>query len=650
MITDQLGRVLGGRYRLDAGIGTGSSAYVYAATDLALQRVVAVKVLQPALSNDEGFLRRFRAEAHAAASLDHPNLLRVLDWGEGEDGAYLVLDHLRGGSLRGVLDAGLLLDHAQAVRAGAEAAHGLAYAHRRGFVHRDIKPDNLMLDDDGHVRIADFGMARALAEAAWTEPVGAVIGSARYASPEQAEGRPLDDRSDVYSLALVLYELLVGRVPFSGDTTVATLMARLGAALPRAPELGPLAPILAQAAIPEPLARLDAAELAIELDLLARTLPPPRRLVPPLPAPAGAGNPWPPAGRRGGTLLFVDGLGVDGLGVDERAAGAVEGETDPRSLRRPAPSAGSSRRADPDVRSRRRRRRRAVAVVAVVAAVAGAAAGGDAAYRHYVVFGHHVPAVSGESLAAARLVVADRGLRLRLAGRRYSTAAPAGVVLGQQPAPGKALKSGAAVSVLVSLGHAPVALPAGLDGKARAAALSSLRRLRFVTSVRLAYEEQAPAGTVVSVAPPAGSLPYRARIRVVVSRGPAPRTIPALSPGAGWQQEAAALSALRLQPIEELAYSDTVPSGSIVSVSPAPGTTGVTVGSRVTVTVSEGPQLVAVPPVSGDSIASAVAALRAAGLVVSEQIGPPFATSATTTDPAPGTQLRPGTSVTLYVA
>ena len=181
-------------------------------------------------------------------------MLHVYDWGDDDGMPYLVLEYLGGGSLRSLLDAGRLLSPQQAATIGAEAANGLAYAHRRGLVHRDIKPANLLFDDDGRLLVADFGLARALAEAALTEPLGTVMGTARYASPEQVEGRPVDDRTDVYSLALTLYESVTGRVPFAGDTTVATLMARVGAVLPPARELGPLAPVLAQAAISEPLA------------------------------------------------------------------------------------------------------------------------------------------------------------------------------------------------------------------------------------------------------------------------------------------------------------------------------------------------------------------------------------------------------------
>ena len=189
---------------------------------------VAVKLLHPALAGDATFLRKFQAKARLAASLNHRNVLHVYDWGDEDGVPYLVLEYLGGGSLRSLLDTGRLLSPQQAASIGAEAAHGLAYAHRRGLVHRDIKPANLLFDDDGRLLVTDFGLARALAEAAITEPLGAVMGTARYASPEQVEGRPVDDRTDVYSLALTLYESVTGRVPFVGDTTVATLRPASG--------------------------------------------------------------------------------------------------------------------------------------------------------------------------------------------------------------------------------------------------------------------------------------------------------------------------------------------------------------------------------------------------------------------------------------
>ena len=157
-------------------------------------------------------------------------------------------------------------------------AQGLAYAHARGLVHRDIKPANLLFDEEGRVRVADFGVARALAEAAWTEPAGAMVGTARYISPEAAEGKPVDGRADVYSLALVLYEAVTGTVPFVTDTTMGTLAARIGQPLPHNDALGPLDDVLARAAAPDVAARLDAAGLAARLGALAAALPTPSPL------------------------------------------------------------------------------------------------------------------------------------------------------------------------------------------------------------------------------------------------------------------------------------------------------------------------------------------------------------------------------------
>jgi serine/threonine protein kinase len=236
---DLSGRVLAGRYRLLAAIGTGASGRVYAAEDIRLRRRVAVKVLHSALAEDVGFLRRFRAEAQVAAALHHPNIMAVYDWGEDEQ-PFMVVELLEGGSLRTMLDRGNLLTIAQAARIGRDVVDALDYAHTRGIVHRDVKPANLLFDEHGVVRIADFGLARALAEASWTEPAGAVFGTARYASPEQARGVQLDARSDLYSLALVLVEAVTGQIPFGADTTIGTLAARTQRPIVAPPEMGPL--------------------------------------------------------------------------------------------------------------------------------------------------------------------------------------------------------------------------------------------------------------------------------------------------------------------------------------------------------------------------------------------------------------------------
>ncbi len=277
-VADLTGRVLAGRYRLLAPIGAGASGRVYVADDVRLKRRVGVKVLHLALAEDAGFLRRFRAEAQVAASLNHPNVMAVYDWGE-DDVPFMVLELLTGGSLRGLLDAGARLSPSQAAHVGRQVSSALEYAHARGVVHRDIKPANLLFDEHGIVRVADFGLARALAEASWTEPAGAVVGTARYAAPEQVTGAPLDGRADLYSLAVVLVEGVTGTVPAVADTAMGTLAARTHTPLVAPIELGRLGPVVERAGRPDPAERYpDAATMRAALADAARVLPPPQPL------------------------------------------------------------------------------------------------------------------------------------------------------------------------------------------------------------------------------------------------------------------------------------------------------------------------------------------------------------------------------------
>ena len=308
---------------------------MFVADDVVLRRRVAVKVLQHGLADDEGFLRRFRAEARSAAGLNHPNIMRVFDWGEDDDGPFLVLEYLGGGSLRDLLDRGNRLSPAQAAIVGLEAARALDYAHRRGIVHRDIKPANLLFDDEGRLCIADFGLARALAEAAATEPQGALLGTVRYASPEQARGSSIDGRGDVYALALVVIEAVTGHVPFSADTTIATLMGRTESPIPVPDELGPLAPALLAAGTVDPAARADAAAFASALAGVAAELPPPER--PPLAAPHRS---TPAAPRRPTPRRCRP--SAPGCSTARREARPTSGPTPKRSCPCRCPAAGAT--------------------------------------------------------------------------------------------------------------------------------------------------------------------------------------------------------------------------------------------------------------------------------------------------------------------
>jgi serine/threonine-protein kinase len=316
-LSEETGRVLGDRYRLVAPVGVGTSSRVFLAVDTQLRRRVAVKLLHEALAEDEAFLRRFRAEARAAGALSHPNIVAVFDWGEDRhDGAvvpYLVTEYLGGGSLRDILDRGEPLTPSQTLVVGLDAARALSHAHQRGLVHRDVKPGNLLFDEEGRLRLADFGLARALAEASWTEPSGLAVGTARYASPEQAFGRRLDGRSDVYSLALVLVECVSGQVPFSGETTAATLAMRTQGDLELGPELGGLRSVLERAGRLDPEERPEAAEFEIGLMAAAEELERPE----PLPIVLTLGD-----GERTSELHLAQGL--DGIGLIDPFSAEIE--------------------------------------------------------------------------------------------------------------------------------------------------------------------------------------------------------------------------------------------------------------------------------------------------------------------------------------
>ncbi len=333
-VADLTGRVLAGRYRLLAPIGAGASGRVYVADDVRLKRRVGVKVLHLALAEDAGFLRRFRAEAQVAASLNHPNVMAVYDWGE-DDVPFMVLELLTGGSLRGLLDADARLSPSQATHVGRQVTGALEYAHARGVVHRDIKPANLLFDEHGIVRVADFGLARALAEASWTEPAGTVVGTARYAAPEQATGAPLDGRADLYSLAVVLVEAVTGTVPAVADTAIGTLAARTHTPLVAPLALGRLGAVVERAGRPDPADRYpDAATMRAALADAARALPPPQPL--PLAGLGGEIDGGEPTqiGRRASNLFdqddptsSTDAAGVEPIPVVKpnrrRAPGAV---------------------------------------------------------------------------------------------------------------------------------------------------------------------------------------------------------------------------------------------------------------------------------------------------------------------------------------
>jgi beta-lactam-binding protein with PASTA domain/tRNA A-37 threonylcarbamoyl transferase component Bud32 len=655
-ITDSIGRVLGDRYRLLTALGTGASAHVYLADDVSLHRRVAIKVLHPALAGDQSFLRRFGAEARAVATLNHPNILQVYDWGEEDGEPYLVLEYLAGGSLREIYDTGVLLTPEQAVHVGLEATAGLDYAHRRGLVQRDIKPANLLFDGDRRLRIADFGLARALAEAAWTEPDGAILGTARYAAPEQVEGLVLDGKADVYALALVLYEGVTGEAPFVGDTTIATLMSRMDTLLPEHEALGPLNDVLAWAAAPDPAERYDASRLALRLHQLAETLPEPD----PLPIvdalavvdeTGDQGHPTlRPARQRVGR---VDGAELTELGVPP----VVRSVKEAKRVAPSKPETAAGLEAESDVPTARRRRWPWVTGVALVAMAVIAAGAVLVARSRVFTPSHPIPLLVGKSLPQARQAVRADHFAIRQVGQAFSITIGPGLIVSQRPAPkakGTVLtgKEGSSISVVVSQGLPPVAIPDLTSFSTCSEAIGALQAVHLVgvcpPSAAL-YSSTVVSGAVLGTSP-TGTAPYGSTVTIITSKGHAPVAIPTVN-GAGstYATASAALTAAGFVPAQNQAYNAAVPAGQVIDTSPDPSAGLQPFRSTVTVIVSLGPQPVTIPSgVIGESVNQATAALQALGLKVAGPYGPPGSTKVLSTDPAPGTSVLPGTTVNLY--
>jgi serine/threonine-protein kinase len=642
IITDAIGRVLGRRYRLVSPLGIGASAQVFLAEDVSLHRHVAIKILHPALASDESFLKRFRAEARSAAGLNHPHVARVFDWGEDEGGPYLVLEYLSGGSLLDLLERGVRLSVSQATAVAAQAARGLAYAHARGIVHRDVKPANLLFDDEGRVRVADFGVARALADGAWTEPTGTTVGTARYAAPEQGQGLVLDGRADVYSLALVTFESLTGYVPFVLDTAMGTLSARIGATLPGHGALGQLQPILGEAAAPDMRSRPDAAGFAHRLEALAVTLPRPQALPLAAPTTLSQGPPTVAAAPMEITAA-VQRTGV--LSATGRVAAGPGQVFDLDALEPPA-----KRRKPADSRPRRRW----PIVVTVVVVLALVAAGLVTALNRGVFTpSHPVPPLAGMTLAQARTSLAKDHFSVVAQTPVSSLTVKPGLIVSQNPSAGSTLKQGSAVTVAVSTGLPIETVPSltglGCDGATRLLAVSHLKGQCPVASA--AYSGTIPTGQVINWSYnnvlDATHAPYGSTVLIALSKGPEPKTIPNVA-GGTYPQAQAALAALGLTATESTTPSTNYPAGEVDHTSPAIGT-GVPPGSTVTVYVSSGPPTTPVPNLSGDTVSVAQAALQAVGLKLGQVYGPSggrvFATV-----PESGQTATVGSSVNLYTS
>ena len=642
------GTLLDGRYRLDAVIARGGMSIVHLATDERLDRHVAVKLLDPSLAGDRAFVDRFTLEARSAARLSDPGIVQVFDQGVEGDIAFLVMELVPGGTLRELLDERGPMPPYAAAAVLRPLLGALREAHGAGLVHRDIKPENVLISGTGAVKLADFGLVRAVAESRATSS-SVVMGTAAYLSPEQITGADTDARSDLYSLGVLAYEMLTGEPPFSGDNNIAVAYRRLDTDVP--------APSDHSDTVAEDLDHLvlhatrrsredryaDADSMLRDLDEAARTGKFPAYVVPAphqsswsraraaaaRSAPGGESE-FDAADRESGEALRHPG-GPTPTRVETRAAG-------------PSPGAEIESPQSRDLIRPQRRLGLLWLVVALAAAIALAVAGWWLGSGRFV----EVPSVQGMSIGQATDAVNAVGLAATTRDA-FSNDVPSTGLVGTDPAAGERVPRGDTVAVLVSVGR-PVVPPVGADRSVEA--VSTLLRENSLEPIRGAAEhsDSVPEGQVVSLEPRAGTtVDVGARVSMVTSSGPAPVAVPDVA-GLAEDQARTALegAGLTVSRVERV-YDDEVEGGHAVGTDPENGT-DVARGDKVTLLVSNA---LTVPDTRDVPIDEATDILTEAGFtivrespVTDRQIADGHVVR---TEPGAGQQVDPGNAVVRIV-
>ncbi len=624
MLSDPLvGRMLDGRYRVGARLARGGMATVYLGEDIRLERSVAIKVMHPSLAEDEDFVARFVREARSAARLSNPNVVTVYDQGSDGRNVFLVMEYVPGRTLRDVLAEQGRLPVGEALDLLEPVLDALAAAHAAGIVHRDIKPENVLITRDGGVKVADFGLARTTTVNTATS--GVLIGTVAYLSPELVERGIADARSDVYSAGVLLYELVTGRTPFSGETALSVAYQHVNETVPAPSESVPDVPsvidhLVRSSTSREPGLRYrDGREFADAVRAARVDLGMTREA-----------NPVP----LSQTLIVTDDVRRELR--RQRSSRARKGNDGGNDV--PMTAHGTPRR--------RWRGRIALLLVLAIAATIGVVAWN--AGKNPGVVNVAVPSVVGSTTAAAESALASADLTVGTTTTAWSNTVTAGHVIATDPTTGASLATGGTVDLVVSKGVQPKTVPT-LTGTSLAAAEAAIKSAGLkVGNVSHQYSSTVHSGNVISSHPTTGaSTPPGSTVDLVVSKGPAPVAVPQV---VGQTQTAAtaALAAVGFKTSATAAYSTTVISGKVVSQSPASGTA--VPGSTVSLVVSKGPPPVTVPDVVDMHQAQAEAALRAAGLKVSVNRGSRVVLDRVISQtPAAGGTVPRGTTVTITI-
>jgi serine/threonine-protein kinase len=667
-----VGQLLDGRYRVEAHLAHGGMATVYLGTDTRLDRTVALKIMHAELASDEDFVRRFVAEARSVARLSHPNVVTVYDQGADGRTLYLAMEYVPGRTLRGLLAERSALRPREALDILEGVLAGLAAAHAAGIAHRDVKPENVLLGNNQSIKVADFGLARLLSEATHTKS-GLLIGTAAYLAPEQVAGGRTDFRADVYSAGIMLFELLTGRQPYTGDTplTVAhrhvsevvpapsSLVPELPPALDslvalatsRDPELRPadagqflhavtaarhslppdlpLPPALPGAS-PGALPSVSTAETAPPLPVVAPAWPDPQAgawpgIQPPVPPsspgapPAGQSVGWPDPPQNGHELIpgmalapAAQSYGAPGTGPP---GGPYRPDTNNTLIVSPADDPYQNPPAREPWLSRLLFSRRLAYLAAALAVVVVFGLLGWWLFEgRYTV----VPKVTGVATATAQADLRNAGLTPGATRTVLDNSVAKGLVVTTSPANGSRIARGGQVTLIVSAGPHMIRMPQ-VTGLKLTDAQAAIKHAGLVPGkVKLITSATIPAGIVISTSPSAGtSWPQPKPVAIVLSAGPP-------MPNFVGQQRAVAeqwASANGVK-LNEVTTSSDQPTDTVIKQSVHPGS-AFTAGQVITVTISTGPPMIGIPNVDGQRVPKAVSILRRLGFVVQiNQVGP----------------------------
>lgn len=631
-MSDLSGEIIDGRYQLTRIVASGGMATIYAALDLRLDRQVALKVMHPHLAQDEQFVARFIREAKAAASLSHPNIVSVLDQGWNQGGVpcvFIVMELVEGATLRDYIHEQGALPVARALQIITPIASALAAAHKLGIVHRDIKPENILVSKEGRIKIADFGLARgALLGSTLTAESSVILGSVSYLSPEQVQRGISDARSDVYSLGIVLFEVLTGQKPFQGEDPVQIAIKHVNDRVPAPSSINPeisseVDELVLRATDVNPDKRpKDAGEFQELLRSLSEKLDPKRRQLsleldlPPLP-----------------------------IKTNQKERKSRFAASDSKTVKKEetvAKKEMTSKNKKPQLSPRVKRNRRIAALIAATLAL----------ISWYVVIGPGskviVPSLAGLTTQEAKFQLEDLGLNLDITRKEFSEDIPEGKVISSNPAGGGRVDPDGTVSVTISRGKERYSVP-NLQGLKIAAAESLLKDNKLIVGeVIEEFSTEFPKDFIMRSAPAAGERIKRdSQVNIFISAGVEQIGISNYR-GESGEQALNELTEAGFEVETKYVFSEDLPIGAVVSQSPAAGDADK--GSTVNLLVSKGSQYVFIPNIFSLSEEKAVAMLKDLDLkAVVKKVGNKKTKVVTNVTPKVGAKVKRGSNVTITV-